>query len=101
MKFWSTDIPPIHVAPDAPVPYVNEPCGCEQSRALQAELAACHSALLAPVHQDPRAKDAEAMLARIAAIVNAHHNGDDGELTPGQSRTIALAAIADVLGEPF
>ena len=76
-------------------------CNCPQALALQAELAACHSALLAPVHQDPRAKDAEAMLARIAAIVNAHHNGDDGELTPGQSRTIALAAIADVLGEPF
>ena len=40
-------------------------------------------------------------VAKIAAIVNAHFNGDDGELTPGQSRTIALQAIADVLGKPF
>jgi hypothetical protein len=40
-------------------------------------------------------------LLRIAAIVNAHFNGDDGELTPGQSAKQALAAIADVLGEPW
>lgn len=40
-------------------------------------------------------------VARIAAIVNALHNGDDGELTPGQARHEAIKAICAVLGEPF
>lgn len=40
-------------------------------------------------------------LLRIAGIVNAFHNGDDGELTPCQAAKMALRAIADVLGDPM
>ena len=38
---------------------------------------------------------------QVAGIVNAHFNGDDGELTRNQSARFALRAIADTLGEPF
>lgn len=44
-----------------------------------------------------RAEDAEVRLARIAGVVEAHDNGGDGELTPGQSRAIALDSIRTIL----
>ena len=40
-------------------------------------------------------------LLHISQVINAHYNGDDGELTPGQSAKIALQAIADILGPPW
>lgn len=46
-------------------------------------------------------------LDQIAAILDALHNGDDGELTPGQARSEAIKAIVDTLiyeltmGEPI